>query len=120
MASKALNSAKKALGIHSPSRVFRDQVGKYITQGIGVGMEKETGYLSKSSDSVKNSLLSDWQNVNLNSNLTNGINSSSQGVSTDTSGTNTVFNITANTKADASAIASEIKTVLRQNGVYAR
>lgn len=120
MAKQALNSAKKALGIHSPSRVFRDQVGKYITQGIGVGMEKETGYLSKSSDSVKNSLLSDWQNVNLNSNLTNGINSSSQGVSTDTSGTNNVFNITANTKADASAIASEVKVILRQNGIGAR
>ena len=120
MAKQALDSAKKALGIHSPSRVFRDQVGKYITQGIGVGMEKETGYLSNSSDAVKNSLLSDWQNVNLNSNLTSGINSSSQGVSTDTSGTNNVFNITANTKADASAIASEVKVILRQNGIGAR
>lgn len=120
MAKQALNAAKHALGIHSPSRVFRDQVGKYITQGIGVGMENETGYLSRSSDSVKNSLLSDWQNVNLNSNLTSGINSSSQGVSTDTSGTNNVFNITANTKADASAIASEVKVILRQNGIGAR
>lgn len=120
MAKQALNAAKHALGIHSPSRVFRDQVGKYITQGIGVGMEKETGYLSRSSDSVKNSLLSDWQNVNLNSNLTSGINSSSQGVSTDTIGTNNVFNITANTKADASAIASEVKLILRQNGIGAR
>lgn len=120
MARQALNAAKHALGIHSPSRVFRDEVGKYITQGIGVGMEKETGYLSKASDSVKNSLLSDWQNVNLNSNLTNGINSSSHGVSTGTSGTNNVFNITANTKADASAIASEVKVILRQNGIGAR
>ena len=117
MAKHALNAAKHALGIHSPSRVFRDEVGKYITQGIGVGMEKETGYLSKSSDSVKNSLLRDWQNVNLNSNLTSGINSSSQGVSTDTSGTNIVFNIT---KADASAIASEVKVILRQNGIGVR
>lgn len=120
MAKHALNAAKHALGIHSPSRVFRDEVGRYITQGIGVGMEKEVDYLSKASDSVKNSLLREWQNVNLNSNLTSGINSSSQGVSTDTSGTNIVFNITANTKADASAIASEVKVILRQNGISAR
>lgn len=120
MAKQALNAAKKALGIHSPSRVFRDEVGKYITQGIGVGMEKETGYLANSSDAVKNSLLSDWQNVNLNTSLTNGINSSSQGVLTASTGTNNVFNITANTKADASAIASEVKVILRQNGIGAR
>ena len=56
----------------------------------------------------------------MNSNLTSGINSSSQGVSTDTSGTNIVFNITANTKADASAIASEVKVILRQNGIGVR
>ena len=32
---------KDKLGIHSPSRVMRDQVGKYIAQGIGVGFEDE-------------------------------------------------------------------------------
>ena len=36
----ALNAAKKFLGIHSPSRVFRDQVGKYMALGMGVGFEK--------------------------------------------------------------------------------
>lgn len=28
-------------GIHSPSTVFRDQVGRYMAQGIGVGFEEE-------------------------------------------------------------------------------
>ena len=28
---------KEALGIHSPSRVFRDEVGKYIALGVGEG-----------------------------------------------------------------------------------
>lgn len=32
---------KKALGIHSPSTVMRDQVGKYVAQGIGVGFTEE-------------------------------------------------------------------------------
>lgn len=36
-----LDGMKNALGIKSPSRVFRDQVGKYIAQGIGVGFESE-------------------------------------------------------------------------------
>ena len=39
-AKNALNSAKKALGIHSPSTVFRDEVGKYMAEGIGVGFEE--------------------------------------------------------------------------------
>ena len=33
-----LQGMKDALGIKSPSRVFRDQVGKYIAEGIGVGI----------------------------------------------------------------------------------
>lgn len=39
-AKKALNAAKSFLGIHSPSRVFRDQVGKYMALGMGVGFEE--------------------------------------------------------------------------------
>lgn len=35
------NGIKKALGIKSPSRVMRDEVGKYIAQGVGVGFEDE-------------------------------------------------------------------------------
>jgi phage-related protein len=39
-AESALNAAKNALGIHSPSRVFRDQVGKMMALGMGIGFEK--------------------------------------------------------------------------------
>lgn len=39
-AKKALNAAKDFLGINSPSRLFRDEVGKYMAQGIGVGFER--------------------------------------------------------------------------------
>ena len=46
-ASGILDGMKNALGIHSPSRVFRDQVGKYIAQGIGVGFESEMGNVTK-------------------------------------------------------------------------
>lgn len=39
LASDALASAKEALGIESPSKVFRDQVGRYISEGIAEGIE---------------------------------------------------------------------------------
>lgn len=42
-ASGILDGMKSALGIHSPSRLFRDQVGKYIAQGIGEGFTDEMG-----------------------------------------------------------------------------
>lgn len=32
---------KKLFGIHSPSTVMRDEVGKYLAQGLGVGFEDE-------------------------------------------------------------------------------
>ncbi|GAE00961.1 phage protein [Clostridium botulinum B str. Osaka05] len=50
--SGVVDGAKSALGIHSPSRVFRDQVGKYMAQGVGVGFEDET-------ENVKNSMEKD-------------------------------------------------------------
>lgn len=117
MAKSALGAAKKALGIHSPSRVFRDEVGRYITQGIGVGMEKES--LSSSAEQVKQRLLNDFSGTQLNTSLANGSVLTSQGVS-QASNSTMVFNISANTKSDASAIANEVKLVLRQNGINAR
>lgn len=38
-AKKALNAAKSFLGIHSPSRVFREQIGKNISLGLASGIE---------------------------------------------------------------------------------
>lgn len=42
-ASGVVNGIKGFFGIHSPSRVMRDQVGKYIAQGIGEGFSDEMG-----------------------------------------------------------------------------
>lgn len=41
LAGSLLQGAKDALGIKSPSRMFRDLVGKMIPQGIGVGITQE-------------------------------------------------------------------------------
>lgn len=45
-ASSALNAAKNFLGINSPSRVFRDQVGEAIPEGMAVGIEQNTDYVT--------------------------------------------------------------------------
>lgn len=42
-ASGVVDGIKDFFGIHSPSRVMRDQVGKYIAQGIGEGFTDEMG-----------------------------------------------------------------------------
>lgn len=36
-----IDSIKSAFGIHSPSTVMRDSVGKYLAQGVGVGFTDE-------------------------------------------------------------------------------
>ena len=40
VAQKVVDTVKHILGIHSPSRVFRDEVGKMIPAGLGVGVQK--------------------------------------------------------------------------------
>ena len=39
LANDAVNAAKKHLKINSPSKVFRDKIGKYIPEGITVGIK---------------------------------------------------------------------------------
>lgn len=39
-AQSALNAAKNLLGIESPSKVFRDQVGKMIPAGLSIGIDE--------------------------------------------------------------------------------
>lgn len=60
-----LDGMKNALGIHSPSRVFRDEVGRYIALGVGEGF-------NKSIDSVYKRMKStvDFETQKLNANLT--------------------------------------------------
>lgn len=41
VASDVVDSFKNFFGIHSPSTLFRDEIGKYIPQGISVGIKDE-------------------------------------------------------------------------------
>lgn len=53
-ATNVTDKLKNFFGIHSPSRVMRDQVGKYITLGIVEGIVSEEKTLAKSMKSVVN------------------------------------------------------------------
>lgn len=62
-ATDALNWVKSKLGIHSPSRVFRDQVGKNMALGIGVGFEDNIPY--KDMEKQANKMVSRMQRAAL-------------------------------------------------------
>jgi tape measure domain-containing protein len=62
-ATDALNWVKSKLGIHSPSRVFRDQVGKNMALGIGVGFEDNIPY--KDMEKQANKMVSRMQGAAL-------------------------------------------------------
>lgn len=43
---------KDFFGIKSPSKVMRDQVGKYIGEGVGEGIAGQAGYIQSAVESV--------------------------------------------------------------------
>lgn len=42
-----IDGAKSLLGIHSPSTVFRDEIGKMVGEGLAIGIQRETSAVSK-------------------------------------------------------------------------
>ena len=64
-AKAALNAAKKALGIASPSKVMRDEVGKFIPSGLAVGIENNTKPLTDAMHDLS-VLTTDTMNAELN------------------------------------------------------
>lgn len=59
-----LDGMKSALGIHSPSRVFRDEIGKYISQGIGVGITENQNAPIEALEDVGNNMLNSTKGIN--------------------------------------------------------
>lgn len=52
LASQALQAAKNALGISSPSKVFKNQVGKNIVLGMAAGIEDNLGIVYDASEAM--------------------------------------------------------------------
>lgn len=60
LASGLLESAKSILGIHSPSRVFRDEVGLNIGYGIGEGIEDSQSSVLQSVSGVADAIADEF------------------------------------------------------------
>lgn len=59
IAERVKATIKSALDIHSPSRAMRDEVGRFIPQGIAVGIEADAGVVEKSMLRLKESMMID-------------------------------------------------------------
>lgn len=58
-----VDKAKNALGIHSPSRVFRDEVGVMVGRGMALGIDDSAAVVNRSMDSLVSSMSlsdADW------------------------------------------------------------
>lgn len=63
LVSNAISAAKKKLKIGSPSRVMRDEIGKWIPAGVAVGIEKNTSSLATASASMGDAITSSFPAV---------------------------------------------------------
>lgn len=52
LAHRALDAIKDALGIHSPSRVMREQVGRFIPAGIAQGIRQNQGAVTSAMEEL--------------------------------------------------------------------
>ena len=51
-AQSAYDAAKNKLNINSPSKLFRDDIGKAIPEGMALGIENNTDYITKAMDDL--------------------------------------------------------------------
>ena len=103
-AGNIVDSFKSKLGIHSPSRVMRDMVGKFIPAGISVGIDKGMPKLENDTMANLKNLYTKMQGV---------INSDSLGLGNRSVGNSYVNNIVNNTNP---TIKNIVKAVLNVDG----
>lgn len=83
-----LNGLKSFFGIKSPSRVMRDEIGKYLAEGIGVGFDEELNDIYRDMKKAIN-----YENAKLQANVETG----------------KVFNTLANTTPIAISLDAEVE-----------
>lgn len=60
LATQALNAAKSALGIASPSKVFANEVGKWIPRGMATGVEENLSPINRSINRMASSATNEF------------------------------------------------------------
>lgn len=79
-ANNALNWVKRKLGIHSPSRVFRDQVGEMIGEGMAVGIDESASKVKKAAGRLTGILPSQDASYSVGvANASRGVNAATYG-----------------------------------------
>lgn len=84
IANSVANTMRSALRIHSPSRVMRDDVGRWIPEGVADGIESGKSSLSKALNSMTGELMISTPETALGSPQMSRVNSGSVGVSSTT------------------------------------
>lgn len=79
-ATNALHWVKRRLGIHSPSRVFRDQVGEMIGEGMAVGIDESAAKVQKAAGRLTGILPSQDASYSVGvANASRGVNAAAYG-----------------------------------------
>lgn len=105
---------RSLLGIHSPSRVMRDMVGKFIPQGIAVGMTSQEGFISSHAQKLKDQLTGSMSNISLPSIGLAGGSLAAAGTSTSTTSNQVTINVNG---ANPDSVVPQIKRELRRVGL---
>lgn len=105
---------REFLGIHSPSRVMRDMVGRYIPQGIAVGMTSQSGFIASHAQTLKNQLTGSMSNIILPSVGLAGGSLATAGTSTSTTSNQITINVNG---ANPDSVVPQIKRELRRVGL---
>ena len=105
---------RSLLGIHSPSRVMRDMVGKFIPQGIAVGMTSQYGFISSHAQKLKDQLTGSMSNISLPSIGLAGGSLATAGKSTSTTSNQVTINVNG---ANPDSVVPQIKRELRRVGL---
>lgn len=105
---------RSLLGIHSPSRVMRDMVGKFIPQGIAVGMTSQDGFIASHAQTLKDQLTGSMSNITLPSVGLAGGSLATTGTSTTTNSNQVTINVNG---SNPDLVVPQIKRELRRVGL---
>lgn len=105
---------RSLLGIHSPSRVMRDMVGKFIPQGIAVGMTSQDEFISRHARILKDQLTGSMSNISLPSVGLAGGSLATAGTSTSTTSNQVTINVNG---SNPDSVVPLIKRELRRVGL---
>lgn len=122
IASGLLAKGKQVLGIHSPSREFANEVGKFIPQGIAVGIKNESDVAYKSVEDVTAGIVPSKAMMDSAMRGVPSMSPVDSGTMGNTSNNNIVINATVRELADIQRIVDELekrrKISERSQGVF--